>query len=1512
MRINIKFFHFCCAAVCGLFFCSAASSAAERTIYTSPYVSVSEDGRAWTTNSGDKDVKWYSEGETVETGIPSSLRGLETGEHYYLTLRQGSVPIGYWKVKWEKGQCIHNSYPSDTDTFHGIPFGRKVCQKKHYSGWIPYCADCGGSVSNMLFYMSREAAESIDYLVMEEGMDYYYLCPFCSNMEQGGGLFGHSCKAVSYNQYQVRYEANCDHYGGYMGNSIHMYGNADTYEGKPVTPMTHLALNKYVREGYLFDGWNSEPDGSGTAYRDGESIWNLTDSDYHINEEEGTIVLYAQWKAVESTLYIDPNGGSYNGNQDTTAVTQAYGTVFKVEEGLVEPPAGHRVSFECNGGSAVADITGTMHFTEWKQDMPFYGRFQDGLYYYESSGGESDALTACYEYDSMVLPVTEKPGSSFGGWYYDTGFEVPAGAAGDRITPVKDMTLYAQWGDLTLYAKENYQTGGGKGAVDLTWSLKDPKNKWYLLYQSTDGKTWNRIFGKEDIGTDKTVIFSDLYDGSSKTYTVEHTGLYTLTAAGAQGGGYGGFSGGKGGSVTASFWLKRGEVLTYTVGGANGYNGGGEGNKYADGGGCTTITSDQKGMLLAAGGGGGATDAGDGGAGGSQTGLLSSGYHGESGDAGGGGGYRGGMAGERTIHHHTDSCFLDTSYNGLDRAVFYRGDDIHVKVNHDEEASECSECYQYSLERAGNRANPIPVIGNTTVRVQAVLWKQICLGGELWKDSYLKVYDQNGNCFLEQDLSNILHNSSVLRNELINRQYKVWEQNGENLRFPLFHTEFVWELPEKDEEDEDNGGYTRYWSVRNDDGTSEIMGQYKRDADAPIVQLWGKSGSMNYPLFPERRFQEFGDTGYRLENIPLFFVRKAGCNESGVLLDYVIDIPEGVTGFYVEAYAKGRSAHSHDLVNARILDIMLQGGKKVICGMTEGQILSSKPAYGGSSYVNEEYAYSFTRQAGIQEGDGSFSLRSADVGYVEEHNLEGVMAPDMAPPDPVDGRLIQKEGLAAGKVLVTWEEPTDHGTEYYHVAESYFAGDGAVLCRSNETVNTLTSGVKGYYYCVDENSDTRVTSISVYTEQRSVTVTVGEKTCYLHLAAVDVAENISDTIHIPLDVDAAARPLHTERLSIETSGENVYPAGGGKWYVRSDGVTPFSLRYSGYIDGAATGLYQINHADFVSIGQGGQISSCHRVSAGNQELSSGRINIPENLLNLSSENASILSYYPYTQAYRDEGNRRLTVIQTFTMDKAASGRQTEIYPRAGADWAGGIYYSAQEEDVQHGLTLIGDGEPPVIRGMETLRNLSLIDRRENTLLLNLTAEDELSGVGEFYLMVYNTDNNCSRRFDPDESGLIQVELTAEDPLFSGDFTAAAYAIDNVGNETSVSEETTEFGLAARIERILSPHDPVFQNGESGILSIGVWGYPDYVEIEFPAEMTEQNPELNHRIEYTDSPRYCQEEEIQFMIPLYTPANADYTITVRAYKGGKQLEQYPELSIVEVGGTVLDDFRTRLR
>ena len=50
-----------------------------------------------------------------------------------------------------------------------------------------------------------------------------------------------------------------------------------------------LKANSYTRKGYTFIGWNTAADGSGTAYRDGASVKNLT------NELGGTVTLYAQW-----------------------------------------------------------------------------------------------------------------------------------------------------------------------------------------------------------------------------------------------------------------------------------------------------------------------------------------------------------------------------------------------------------------------------------------------------------------------------------------------------------------------------------------------------------------------------------------------------------------------------------------------------------------------------------------------------------------------------------------------------------------------------------------------------------------------------------------------------------------------------------------------------------------------------------------------------------------------------------------------------------------------------------------------------------------------------------------------------------------------------------------------------------------------------------------------------------------------------------------------------------------
>lgn len=52
---------------------------------------------------------------------------------------------------------------------------------------------------------------------------------------------------------------------------------------------TTISANKFTREGYVFNGWNTKADGSGVSYKDKDKISPSSD-----------ITLYAQWKETES------------------------------------------------------------------------------------------------------------------------------------------------------------------------------------------------------------------------------------------------------------------------------------------------------------------------------------------------------------------------------------------------------------------------------------------------------------------------------------------------------------------------------------------------------------------------------------------------------------------------------------------------------------------------------------------------------------------------------------------------------------------------------------------------------------------------------------------------------------------------------------------------------------------------------------------------------------------------------------------------------------------------------------------------------------------------------------------------------------------------------------------------------------------------------------------------------------------------------------------------------------
>lgn len=1448
-----------------------------KTIYDSAYVSFSPDGMAWTTNAGDRQYEWYNANTTVDKDAKSGIGIPKQGEHYYHYSRNGEIPIKKWVVTHKYGSCIHASSINSYD-WHDIKYIKNNCFGSYFSGWNAYCADCGERISPALFYMSIDAAESIDYIEAGTGKDYYYICPWCGSLEQGGVIEAHWCKNISKNQYKIHYDANTiDMYYGYMNDSRHMYDNAVEYEGNPVTPVKRLTLNQYRRQGYVFEGWNTMPDGTGEYYEDGAEILNMTSVDCNEDAVRGTVTLFAMWRPVESTLIIDAGDGSFMGKKGKSTVIQKYLSFIEIDESRVEAPNGYHVYFETGGTDAPSMIQSTMHFSGWKAS-DIKGEITQDRYCFTADEGNIDTITACYEPDSITLPDIQREDWSFGGWYYDEKCTLPAGTGGDSITVNQDTTLYAKWVTLKLEALNNMTANDRKGAVDLAWEQRDDKEKVYKVYQKELEGNWREVCSKDDISEIKEINTEFEHSKSERTYIVPYNGFYEIEAGGAKGGDYQQNRGGNGGRAGGRFWLFKGEIVTIRTGGTDGYNGGGIGSRYASGGGYTKVSTDRKGTILIAGGGGGASATGEGNPGGVSYGTRESGSNGEDGHSGGGGGHIGGKAGKLIRHYHTEECYEDEvtditmKYSALRGAWrYYYDDDDDDSYPVYVETYGLGEGYYYRspFEQMGSNGFPemirydkqIPVNGATTLRVEIL---QKCFVGSGYHGNRLHnggfaVYDQNGRKISD------MNNGSTY-------QYKI----------------NIWQ----DIDDDEYTDYGAIWGPRSNTNLYHMtLNEYGQVIDS-------YSNLSFYPGTPDgavKAAKVFGKTTFANLN-PDYF---------GQHIYYIIQditIPSGTT-----AITFASEMHAADIIEHSVKKLQLTGGKRTKCGYEDGEIISSEPAYGGSNYVSDKYSICPTSEAGVNAGDGYVQIKSQRIGLVCDSSLNGVTATDKKPPDKIDKGGIKIIAGENGNVDVEWERVSDNGSTYLHKVESFNMDTSDLMCQSNITQNNIATGLNGYYVVIDDVEDTDADiGNGSWTEDEKISLTVGESIKFLHIAPVDIAGNVGETIHIRLDPyrDIKWGPV-TDKLYIEENSYVFKNMGSEQiYYVKCDDKIPFKLQYAAHINGKISENYQINYAVFESLC--GEEKGKNLVRVESSLLLEDKYADGDEIT-VSTEGRTRLLHYPYTRAARTNNCNGIELEQKFLLSKDSEGKKINVIPRAGACKGTEIVYSNPNEDYENGICIVGDGTGPKITGIDILKELSLIDRDNGQVVIELSAEDELSGLREFYVDIENTDNACEKRWNSVE-GHISMNITEDEPIFSGDMIIYLYAADNVGNVTEYIFSSTEFALHTNVERILPPHEPVFARGESGMLSIVSWGYADKVEVIFPEELEQYNCVF----EYVDVPSYKHEEQIKFMIPLDMEDKPEYVITVKAYKGDKKIEKYPKINMIKVEGTVLDELRTRLR
>lgn len=274
--------------------------------------------------------------------------------------------------------------------------------------------------------------------------------------------------------YTVRYNAN---------------GGTGTMDDMPCTYNKNRTLkkNQFERTGYTFTGWNTKPDGTGTAYADKGKIKSLGG----LGE---IVILYAMWEGNPYTVKYDGNkadSGSVAGS------SQIYGVPFTLKKNAFK-----RKGFTFAGWNTKADGTGTTYregsqvsnLTAVKNGtVTLYAKWtaiQYKITYHTNGGKLAASAKKVYTTDKpFVLPRPTKKGYDFDGWYKTSNFKKRVGEIKEGNTG--NLTVYAKWVKCTQKPKSDSAkltackaTGTGKVSVKATIKKRvaSSDDYYYLMY----------------------------------------------------------------------------------------------------------------------------------------------------------------------------------------------------------------------------------------------------------------------------------------------------------------------------------------------------------------------------------------------------------------------------------------------------------------------------------------------------------------------------------------------------------------------------------------------------------------------------------------------------------------------------------------------------------------------------------------------------------------------------------------------------------------------------------------------------------------------------------------------------------------------------------------------------------------------------------------------------------------------------------------------------------------------
>lgn len=232
-----------------------------------------------------------------------------------------------------------------------------------------------------------------------------------------------------------------------------------THETGYPTVHTYTAatpLKGATKTGYTFEGWFADANCTGSA------LTSIGAKDYTAD-----VVLYACWKAKETTITFDKQGGSDGSDTVTATYDSAMPTATMPTRtdytfvGYYDAAVDGTQYYAADGSSVKTwdkeDANATL-FARWTA-LPTY------TVSFDTTGGTSVAGQTVIEGKTATKPADPtKEDYTFMGWYTDSAFTTEY----DFDTPVKaDLTLFAGWTALPTYTV-SFDTAGGTAIAGQT------------------------------------------------------------------------------------------------------------------------------------------------------------------------------------------------------------------------------------------------------------------------------------------------------------------------------------------------------------------------------------------------------------------------------------------------------------------------------------------------------------------------------------------------------------------------------------------------------------------------------------------------------------------------------------------------------------------------------------------------------------------------------------------------------------------------------------------------------------------------------------------------------------------------------------------------------------------------------------------------------------------------------------------------------------------------------------